>query len=167
VKLTTIVALSLVLGAFGCGGAAAPSAPPPATPASAPVEPADQSPNASGAATSMPAAGAAAPPAAAPAPQYAQPSAAREEAAPATTAQGPASDLSRAEAEVAAGDCTTACRALGSMERAVTFLCRTGEADRCANAKARLGASRRRVRDSCGSCPGGPSVDPDAPVPSR
>ncbi len=85
--------------------------------------------------------------------------------------KGGAGDLARAEREIANGDCATACRALGSMERAVAFICMQsqgddGGANRCADARTRLIASRRRVRSSCGSCAGGPSVDPDAPVPS-
>ncbi len=79
-------------------------------------------------------------------------------------------DLDRAEHMIAAGDCATACRALGSMERAVALLCaqsrRDGDAGSCASAKARLAASRKHVRDSCGACPNGPSLLPDAPLPS-
>jgi len=80
-------------------------------------------------------------------------------------------DLRLAERQVAAGDCPTACRALASMERAVTFLClgnQTPEdADRCAEGKRRVAAARRRIRTTCGACAGGPTVDPDAPIPSR
>jgi hypothetical protein len=52
------------------------------------------------------------------------------------------------------------------MERAVVFLCMS-DGGHCFDAKGRLTTARRRVRTSCGECPNGPSVDPDAPVPSR
>jgi hypothetical protein len=79
-------------------------------------------------------------------------------------------DLKKAEREVAAGNCPTACRALASMERAVAFLCSAAQskddADRCDGARHRLRSARHRIRTNCGDCPGGPSVDPDAPIPS-
>jgi hypothetical protein len=79
-------------------------------------------------------------------------------------------DMRQAEKEIAAADCPTACRALGSMERSVTFLCaptHTGDdAGRCEDGKRRVLTARRRIRTTCGLCPGGPSVDPDAPIPS-
>jgi hypothetical protein len=82
-----------------------------------------------------------------------------------------AREIRKQEQEIAAGNCPTACRALASMERAVSFLCATktndDDADRCADAKRRLGAARRRVRATCGACPGGPSLEQDAPLPSR
>jgi hypothetical protein len=83
------------------------------------------------------------------------------------------SDLDRAERELrtAAGDCATACRALGSMERATAHLCSLATApedrDHCEHAKARVIAARAEVKSTCGSCAGGPSVDRDAPIPSR
>lgn len=82
-------------------------------------------------------------------------------------------ELERSEEELKAspGDCGTACRALTSMEHAAVELCAlVGEADdqaRCDDARRRLRAARDRVRNACGNCPGGPSVDRDAPVPSR
>jgi hypothetical protein len=81
-------------------------------------------------------------------------------------------DLKSAEKDaMKAGDCPTACRALESMEHAVVFLCASNtskeDADRCDVAKGHLSSARRRVRANCGACPGGPSVDPDAPIPSR
>jgi hypothetical protein len=87
-------------------------------------------------------------------------------------ASGARSDLALAERQLqsSAGDCTTACRALGSMERATAHLCEmpSSSADQgsCQDAKARVLAGRDRVRASCGECPGGPSLDRNAPIPS-
>jgi hypothetical protein len=67
-------------------------------------------------------------------------------------------------------DCANACRALGSMDRATGVLCGAadtpGEHARCEDAKGRLLRARDRVRASCGGCPGGPSVEHDAAIPS-
>jgi hypothetical protein len=72
--------------------------------------------------------------------------------------------------DASGSDCATACRALGSMDRATGQLCVTASDDsehgQCDDAKARLLRARDRVRTSCGGCPGGPSVDRDAPIPS-
>src|SRR5258708_27744636 len=77
----------------------------------------------------------------------------------------------RVDLEAAASDCSVACRALTSMERAVVHLCAlTEEPDdrrRCDSAKKQLLDARTRVRQACGSCPAGPSVDREAPIPSR
>jgi hypothetical protein len=109
-------------------------------------------------------------PASAPAQAIAPADASRDQGAAPSASKAGTGDLERAEREISAGDCATACRALGSMERAVAFLCAQAQADgdtyRCSDAKGRLVASRKHVRSSCGSCAGGPSVDPDAPVPS-
>jgi hypothetical protein len=79
-------------------------------------------------------------------------------------------DVARRELEVAAGDCQSACRALGSMDRAAGRLCELADAEaarpRCEEAKRALYAARDRVRTTCGDCPGGPSVERNAPVPS-
>jgi hypothetical protein len=80
--------------------------------------------------------------------------------------------LDHAEADLrsASSDCASACRALASMERATGELCSlTGEGDdasRCEDARRRLLGARDRVKQSCGGCPGGPSVDRNAPIPS-
>jgi hypothetical protein len=85
---------------------------------------------------------------------------------------GPWNDLVRAQLalEASAGSCTAACRALGSMERAADQLCKLAssseDAGRCDDARGKLIAARERVRTACGSCPGGPTVDPKAPAPS-
>jgi hypothetical protein len=79
-------------------------------------------------------------------------------------------DRARIDLEAAANDCSVACRALTSMERAVAHLCAlTEEPDdrrRCDSARKQLLSARTRVRQACGSCPGGPSVDREAPIPS-
>jgi hypothetical protein len=73
--------------------------------------------------------------------------------------------------EASTGNCIAACRALGSMDRAAGQLCGLAssaeEAPMCNDAMAKLIAARQSVRAACGACPGGPSTDPRAPVPSR
>ena len=64
--------------------------------------------------------------------------------------------------------CATACRSLGSMERAARVVCeltREGEPARCDQARQKLREARERVRKGCGACEGGPRTDPDAPGP--
>lgn len=74
------------------------------------------------------------------------------------------------ELDVAAGDCRNACRALRSMDRATGHLCALAasgdETRRCADAKTRLVTARDKVRSTCGTCPDGPSLDRNAPIPS-
>ena len=84
-----------------------------------------------------------------------------------------AADFDRAERELSASnsDCASACRALASLERATVRLCDLAEqaddVQRCDDAKKKLRTARERVKSTCSSCPGGPSVDRDAPIPSR
>ncbi len=96
---------------------------------------------------------------------------------PGTTARPPTPDTQRSWALATLGDserqieatvkeCTTACRALASMERAAKTLCDLGERDECTRAKARVEAARDKVRKSCGKCENGPSLVPGAPIPS-
>jgi hypothetical protein len=58
--------------------------------------------------------------------------------------------------EASIGDCEDACRALASMDRAVTHLCALvdspSDSRRCDDARQRLASARRRVRDTCGAC---------------
>jgi hypothetical protein len=120
-------------------------------------------------------AGAAPPPAVAPAtPQPSQPGAGYG-AAPSglSAAMAQASgevEAAQRELDVAAGDCRNACRALRSMDRATGRLCSLGvsteEIRRCSDAKSRLLHARDKVRSTCGTCPDGPSLDRNAPVPS-
>jgi len=75
------------------------------------------------------------------------------------------------ELEVSMSECTNACRALGSMERATGHLCdlatERDDRRRCEDAKTAVLRARDRIRKSCGSCPGGPSLEKTAPIPSR
>jgi hypothetical protein len=186
VTRTAVFAACCLLAA--CAGSAE-SQPSAASPAAEPAAPPgasqrDMAPSSRSSYATAPAAGAASMPADAPPPPASAPAStppsaqatadtSRDQPAqPSTRSANKAgmSDVERAEREIASGDCATACRALGSMERAVAFLCMQsqsdGDANRCTDAKSRLVTSRKRVRTSCGSCAGGPSVDPDAPVPS-
>jgi len=78
--------------------------------------------------------------------------------------------MAERDLEAATGSCVAACHALGAMDRATGRLCgMVAEADErrvCDDARARLVASRARVRAECGTCPGGPTVDPDAAAPT-
>ncbi|MEZ4261345.1 MAG: hypothetical protein R3B36_19870 [Polyangiaceae bacterium] len=79
-------------------------------------------------------------------------------------------DVASRELDVAAGDCQAACRALGSMDRSAGRICElargTDETQRCDEAKRRVLGARDKVRATCGACPGGPSLERGAPVPS-
>lgn len=79
-------------------------------------------------------------------------------------------DSSQRELDIAAGDCRNACRALGSMDRAAGKVCELaqgdGEGRRCDDAKTRVYSARARVKNTCGGCPGGPSVERADPIPS-
>jgi hypothetical protein len=80
-------------------------------------------------------------------------------------------DSSERQLDVAAGDCSNACRALGSMDRAAGTLCQLAregdEVKRCEDAKKKVYSARDRVKTTCGGCPGGPSVERTDPIPSR
>lgn len=79
-------------------------------------------------------------------------------------------DRARAQLEASMSDCTNACRALASLERATGHLCNLAtQADdrrRCEDAKTRVFQARDRIRASCGTCQGGPTLDKSAPIPS-
>lgn len=116
-----------------------------------------------------------APPAAgAPAPAETKPqSAAGPSRAAAIARAGTDLEAAQRELDVAAGDCRNACRALGSMDRAAGHLCelarggRDGEETRrCDDARSKVLSARDRVKQTCGACPGGPSVERNDPVPS-
>jgi len=66
-------------------------------------------------------------------------------------------------------DCKNACRSLQSMERAASHLCEltrgTRDSFRCEDATLRVKDERRHIRSSCGACPMGQSLDPNAPLP--
>jgi hypothetical protein len=144
--LCAVVATALVVVA--CGGAAKEArAPENATPAAEPPPPTGSSPAPSGGAPGAP---------------PSREAALRQARADLSTAQR--------ELDVAASDCSAACRALGSMDRAAGHLCALAqeqpERDRCEDAKKSVRGARDKVKATCGSCPGGPSVDRNAPVPS-
>ncbi|MBS2015153.1 MAG: hypothetical protein JST00_19840 [Deltaproteobacteria bacterium] len=79
-------------------------------------------------------------------------------------------DSSVRQLDVAAGDCSNACRALGSMDRAAGRLCSLAQGNdegrRCEDAKKKVYTARDRVKQTCGTCPGGVSVERSAPIPS-
>lgn len=81
-----------------------------------------------------------------------------------------ADDLVVAESAMltAGHDCTSACRALRSMQRAAARLCSIAATDDerevCRRAQERVRGARERVRSSCGQCTGGPSLEPNAPI---
>ena len=88
---------------------------------------------------------------------------------PATPIQAAANDFDTAERElsVAAGDCSNACRALGSMDRAAGNICKlSSDKPRCDDATAKVRSARDKVKNSCGECKE-TSTDSKAPVPSR
>jgi hypothetical protein len=80
-------------------------------------------------------------------------------------------EAAQRELDMAGSNCTAACRALASMDRAAGHLCELAlggdEIRRCEDAKDRVRAARDRVRAACGRCERGPSVDRNAPIPSR
>jgi hypothetical protein len=51
-----------------------------------------------------------------------------------------------------ASDCTTACRALTSMERAAEHICTLSDAADCADARGRAQRARDQVIAACGAC---------------
>ena len=63
-------------------------------------------------------------------------------------------EVDRAEQQISAAqsDCTEACRALASMERAADHLCALDSGSECARVRQRVEAARERVRTSCGEC---------------
>ena len=152
-----VVAVAAVLQACGGGGSANPKG------ASAPSAPAEK--GYSGA----PDAAESAPPAPPPPPP---PASSMQPGGGPSTLQKARGDFETAQREldVAASDCRAACRALGSMDRAAGHLCdlASGVSDRarCEEAKTKLYSARDRVRTTCGTCPGGASVERSAPVPS-
>ncbi|MFO0667043.1 MAG: hypothetical protein U0174_24035 [Polyangiaceae bacterium] len=80
-------------------------------------------------------------------------------------------DEAAARIERAGGDCADACRALGSMDHACGELCAAAtlpdERGICTRSTDRVRKAREAVKKACGSCPGGTSVEPRDPVPSR
>jgi len=130
--------LSVFVCSVACGGAMAPEAPKSVAPSprnggaeGVPSTPSDTS-------------------TASPAPMH-------QQSTPGTFGQPPSrerSDFERAEQQVNAsiGDCTTACRALASMESAAHHLCDLGDDSECRAAQQRVVAARDRVERACGKC---------------
>jgi hypothetical protein len=77
--------------------------------------------------------------------------AATAQPAPLAAARG---ELERASADLEAGlsECTSACRALASMERAAAHLCELDGAKECSSAKERVERARAKVKSSGCSC---------------
>ena len=78
-----------------------------------------------------------------------------EPAPPPAPAAGGTSDIAESRAARKRPDrCVTACRALGSMNRAAGRLCGLagGEDARCQRAEKRVGSARKLVRRACPSC---------------
>jgi hypothetical protein len=166
-----LVVLALAVVASGCAARAEVAPPPAVVVTPAPESPADAAGSLGGGAAPPP------PPAAAPSPAAVpQPvTDSLERGASLSTVRKSGrdkSDLATAESqlEASAGDCATACRALGSMERATAHLCQmargSSDVQECQDAKLKVVSGRDRVRASCGDCPGGPSLDRNAPIPS-
>jgi hypothetical protein len=146
--LGALLALPLTM----CGGAASmpassPSTPSQEVPASAPGTPASN--------TESPQPGY--PPH--PPPASAQPSAPAPDVDANRRRDAAREELGEAQRdlEAAASDCSAACRALASMERATQHLCDLaadpGDRGRCDDARQRLRAARDRIRSACGTCP--------------
>lgn len=80
-------------------------------------------------------------------------------------------DRTSSDLEASLSDCANACRALASLERAAGHLCELAseieDRRKCEDAKTRVQSARARIRASCGTCPGGPSLEKTAPIPSR
>ncbi len=78
-------------------------------------------------------------------------------------------DQAQRELDVSAADCSSACRALASLERATSRLCELvlspPDEQECTSQKSTVTRARERVRATCGTCPGGrPSLEPGAPL---
>ena len=56
------------------------------------------------------------------------------------------------EFQLAATDCTLACKALASLQRAADHLCAVADPDECTDARARADRARRAVETQCGGC---------------
>lgn len=63
-------------------------------------------------------------------------------------------DFSRSERDFAnvGADCTLACKALASLERAADHLCAVAEPGECSDARVRVDRARHEVDARCGGC---------------
>jgi MYXO-CTERM domain-containing protein len=64
-------------------------------------------------------------------------------------------------------DCTTACKALASMERAASRLCEIDPGPTCDDARAKVEDARKRVRTACPMCAATPPKQELAPEPAE
>lgn len=88
---------------------------------------------------------------------------------PETPALQASRDFDKAERELAVStsDCTNACRALGSMDRAAGNICKlSADKPRCDDATDKVRSARDKVKNSCGDCKE-TSTNRNDPVPSR
>jgi hypothetical protein len=80
-------------------------------------------------------------------------------------------DTARRDLEASQGDCANVCRALSSLERVTAHFCAlaSSNSDRsaCEDAKARVYKARARIKESCGTCANGASLDANAPLNSH
>ncbi len=169
--------LLLVSCFLGCGGAPAPKAPTSAPASSAPMSDSTQQISEAseirGPSSRSQAPSPAAPPPRAEAP-VADAKKDRADDKPSGAIGSAIADFERAASGVrgardGAPDCKGACRSLLSMERAASHLCvltrGTREDYRCADAESRVREERKQIKSSCGTCPIGQSLDPNAPLP--
>lgn len=66
-------------------------------------------------------------------------------------------------AALSTDDCTTACKALASMERAADRLCKMDPGPSCTKARATVDSATRRVHDACPTCAS--ALAPNQPPP--
>ena len=66
-------------------------------------------------------------------------------------------------AALSTDDCTTACKALASMQRAADRLCKMDPGPSCTKARATVDSATRRVRDACPTCAS--ALAPNEPPP--
>lgn len=66
-------------------------------------------------------------------------------------------------AALSTDDCTTACKALASMQRAADRLCKMDPGPSCTKARATVDSATRRVRDACPTCAS--ALAPNQPPP--
>ena len=154
--LGTLTAVGLCLPLTMCGAAA--NAPPAATPAGGAAPEMEESAPKAGAPAQPGYPSPPPPPGAQPSTPAATSSADLADAPQRRAAARAEMDRAQAAVAIAAGDCSAACRALASMERAADHLCDLGAGDpedhrRCDDARRRVTAARERIKSACGTCP--------------
>jgi len=71
-------------------------------------------------------------------------------------------ELAHEDEELSTTDCASACRALGSMQRAADRICALDPGPRCSGARAKVTGARERVRAACPAC----GIDADREPPT-